>query len=55
MEETIEADEDLKVDGEDASDMFDLFVNPSRNIGTRHLKLEVKYDLYIYIYIMGLI
>ncbi|CAO3608518.1 unnamed protein product [Cunninghamella echinulata] len=45
LEEAIEADEDLKVNGEDASDMFDLFVNPSKNIGSRHLKLEESLNL----------
>ncbi|CAO3600221.1 unnamed protein product [Absidia cylindrospora] len=40
LEEAIEADEDLKVGSDDAAEIFDLFVNPGQNIGTRYLRLE---------------
>ncbi|KAI8338265.1 putative RNA methyltransferase [Chlamydoabsidia padenii] len=40
LEEAIEADEDLKVGADDASDIFDLFLNPIQTIGTRNLRLE---------------
>ncbi|KAI8099629.1 putative RNA methyltransferase [Halteromyces radiatus] len=40
LEEAIEADEDLKVGSDDASEIFDVFVTPGQNIGTRNLRLE---------------
>ncbi|CAO3689657.1 unnamed protein product [Rhizopus stolonifer] len=39
LEEAIEADEDLKVGGEDAEELFDLFIQSTTN-GTRSIRLE---------------
>ncbi|KAI9255504.1 putative RNA methyltransferase-domain-containing protein [Sporodiniella umbellata] len=39
LEEAIEADEDLKVGGEDAEELFDLFIQPTTS-GSRSIRLE---------------
>ncbi|KAI9015801.1 putative RNA methyltransferase [Phycomyces nitens] len=40
LQEAIEADEDLKVAGEDAAEMFDMFIDPNAQSGTRAVRLE---------------
>ncbi|KAI7861757.1 putative RNA methyltransferase [Spinellus fusiger] len=40
LQEAIEADEDLKIAGEDTANMFDLFVDPNTQSGTRSVRLE---------------
>ncbi|KAI8140331.1 putative RNA methyltransferase, partial [Fennellomyces sp. T-0311] len=42
LQEAVEADEDLKCAGEDAAELFDLFVDPSARAGTRSVRLEVS-------------
>ncbi|OAD73626.1 hypothetical protein PHYBLDRAFT_112446, partial [Phycomyces blakesleeanus NRRL 1555(-)] len=42
LQEAIEADEDLKVAGEDATEMFDMFIDPNAQSGTRAVRLEVN-------------
>ncbi|ORX61611.1 DUF171-domain-containing protein [Hesseltinella vesiculosa] len=42
LEEAIDSDENLRVSGEDAKLLFDILVNPSQNLGTKSLRLEVK-------------
>ncbi|GAA5802978.1 putative RNA methyltransferase [Helicostylum pulchrum] len=40
LQEAIEADQDLKVGGEDAAELFDLFIDPNAKSGTRTVRLE---------------
>ncbi|KAI8377975.1 putative RNA methyltransferase [Radiomyces spectabilis] len=40
LQEAVEADEDLKCAGEDAAELFDLFLNPNLGCGTRSVRLE---------------
>jgi hypothetical protein len=40
LEEAIEADEDLKVGGDEAAELFDLMIDPNGKSGTRSLRLE---------------
>jgi hypothetical protein len=44
LQEAIEADQDLKVGGEDAAELFDLFIDPNAKGGTRTVRLEVCLD-----------
>lgn len=45
LQEAIEADEDLKAGGEDAAELFDLFIDPNAKSGTRTVRLEVNSKL----------
>lgn len=40
LQEAIEADQDLKVGGDDAAELFDLFIDPNAKSGTRTVRLE---------------
>lgn len=42
LQEAIEADQDLKVGGDDAAELFDMFIDPNAKSGTRTVRLEVK-------------
>jgi hypothetical protein len=42
LQEAIEADQDLKVGGDDAAELFDLFIDPNAKSGTRTVRLEVN-------------
>lgn len=48
LEEAIEADEDLKEGGENAHELFDLFIQ-SATSGTRSVRLEVYNIISIYL------
>lgn len=41
LQEAIEADQDLKVGGDDAAELFDVFIDPNAKSGTRTVRLEV--------------
>ncbi|KAI8638722.1 putative RNA methyltransferase-domain-containing protein [Parasitella parasitica] len=40
LQEAIEADQDLQVGGDDAADLFDMFIDPNAKSGTRTVRLE---------------
>ncbi|KAL9544609.1 hypothetical protein MBANPS3_007534 [Mucor bainieri] len=40
LQEAIEADQDLKVGGDDAAELFDMFIDPNAKSGTRTVRLE---------------
>lgn len=40
LRNSIDADEDLQCSGEDANELFDLFVNPSAIAGSRTIRTE---------------
>ncbi|KAG2205695.1 hypothetical protein INT47_008052 [Mucor saturninus] len=40
LQEAIEADQDLKVGGDEAAELFDLFIDPNAKSGTRTVRLE---------------
>lgn len=42
LQEAVEADEDLKVSGEDAAELFDLFIDPGQHTGVRSVRVEVR-------------
>lgn len=41
LQDAIEADQDLKVGGDDAAELFDMFIDPNAKSGTRTVRLEV--------------
>lgn len=42
LQEAVEADEDLKVTGDDAAELFDLFIDPGQRTGVRSVRVEVR-------------
>ncbi|CDH60171.1 ci114 protein [Lichtheimia corymbifera JMRC:FSU:9682] len=40
LQEAVEADEDLKVTGDDAAELFDLFIDPGQRTGVRSVRVE---------------
>ncbi|KAI9315623.1 putative RNA methyltransferase [Dichotomocladium elegans] len=50
LQEVVEADEDLKVTGEDAAELFDSFIDPSRRAGTRSVRVEESIAMVLSVY-----
>lgn len=48
LQEAIEADQDLKVGGDDAAELFDMFIDPNAKSGTRTVRLEVNTSTHAY-------
>ncbi|KAI8990180.1 putative RNA methyltransferase, partial [Pilobolus umbonatus] len=42
LQEAVEADEDLKIGGDESSELFDLFIDPNAKSGSRTVRLEVR-------------
>jgi hypothetical protein len=54
LQEAIEADQDLKVGGDDAAELFDMFIDPNAKSGTRTVRLEVTICKFIEVFFFWL-